>query len=174
MEHIEPDLKYCLGCEDEYRAEIEHCAGCGAVLITGQELMDRLAARQEQQSAHDLELGPDNDLVTVQRGSLADLKSLEELLRSQGVAALIAGDENSCGKGCCSPAFFLQVRQGQLQETVTLLEHHFRNSTGLGEHDTSHSNGLFDERVAMATCPACGFSFATTTTTCPDCGLCFG
>ena len=45
---IEPDLKYCPKCDDEYRAEIEKCATCGIELITGLQKIEREEALREK------------------------------------------------------------------------------------------------------------------------------
>ena len=57
---IDPDCKYCLACEEEYRAEIAHCADCGhawdALLDIGACFWAELAshARQLMDSVHRL------------------------------------------------------------------------------------------------------------------------
>ncbi len=174
MEYIEPDLKYCPQCDDEYRWEIEQCAACGVELITGQEQLERLAARQRRLEGRSTELQAGDDLVSLRRGPLAEVRYLEGLLRAERIATLVAGDDDSCGKGCCPSSFYLQVRQEDAQEALALLNRDFRASTGLDAHDTSHCEALFNPRAGVATCPACGFVFSTATTTCPDCGLCLG
>ncbi len=175
MDHIEPDLKYCLRCEDEYRADIERCGVCGDPLVTGREVQTRQAAQRERIAGRMREIGPDDELVVLRTGPLRDMKHLENLLRAERIPVVIAGDDKSCGKGCCPSTFFLQVRSDDSRDAYTVLEREFRTSTGLDSHDAGGGgDALFDERAGVACCPACGTSFATTTTTCPDCGLCFG
>ncbi|MCF6290798.1 MAG: hypothetical protein L3J03_07375 [Desulfobacterales bacterium] len=176
MEYIEPDLKYCPQCDDEYRSEIERCAACGVELISGREQLDRLAAQRQRLEGRSMELRADDNLVSLRSGPLAEIKYLEGLLQAKRIATLIVADDDSCGQGCCASSFYLQARQEDAREAQAVLNRDFRASTGLDAHDISHSDALFNPRAGAATCPACGFVFATTTTTanCPDCGLCLG
>ena len=174
MDHIEADLMYCVRCEDEYLATIERCGVCGDPLIIGKELMAQQAAQRERKDGRVMELSPDDDLVNVRSGPLVDMKHLESLLRNERIPSLIAGDDNSCGKGCCPSTFFLQVRHEDGQDALEVLEREFRATTALDSHDTGSGDALFDARAGVAICPACGTSFVTTSTTCPDCGLGFG
>ncbi len=171
---IEPDLKYCPQCNDEYRADIEMCAACNVALITGREVLAREEEKQrKRQSRVNATLSPDDDLVPIHRAPLADIRQFEELLAHEGIATLIAGDDKNCGKGCCPSTFYLQVRREDAQDAVTILEREYNRATGLDHHDTTHMNGIFNADAGQALCPACGHEFPTTTTTCPECGLCF-
>jgi uncharacterized OB-fold protein len=68
----------------------------------------------------------------------------------------------------------LQVREGDVQDAVTILAREFRESTGLADHDLSHLQAAFDPRAPQTICPACGTPLAPTAATCPDCGLRIG
>ncbi|MCW5200967.1 hypothetical protein VU07_04100, partial [Desulfobulbus sp. F4] len=48
---IEPELKYCPKCGDEYRAEIIACAACAVSLISGREVIE--LRRQEERKLVD-------------------------------------------------------------------------------------------------------------------------
>jgi len=171
---IDPDLKYCPQCNDEYRAEIEKCAACGLALLTGRQRLAMEEERRRRCEGKSVELAATDELVNIRQGSLADMKHLEKVLRAESIAALIAGDENSCGKGCCGSNFYLKVRLTEAQDAMAVLEAEFRRATGLAQHDLSHAGNIFNPQAGEAICPACGFIFPTTTTTCPDCGLCLG
>ncbi|OGQ97966.1 MAG: hypothetical protein A2521_03220 [Deltaproteobacteria bacterium RIFOXYD12_FULL_57_12] len=171
---IEPDLKYCPQCDDEYLPEIRLCAACGIELISGTEKLARVEARQRRLESRVVELTPDDELVNIRRGPLADIKRLENLFREERIGTLIAADESACGKGCCPTSFFLRVRRQDAREAMELLDWDFRRTTGLDGHDVKHANAVYDAATEEAVCPACGHAFSTTTSTCPDCGLCFG
>ena len=170
----EPDLKYCPRCGDEYRAEIERCAVCGVELLLGSAMQALKAGKEVQRERRVGELTPEDDLVVIHKASLTDIRHLEELLRHERIACLVAGDDQSCGKGCCPTTFYLQVRREDARDAVGVIQALHARNTALHHHDTSHSHGVFNADAGEATCPACGHTFPTAFTTCPDCGLCFG
>ncbi len=67
---VEPDLKYCPQCDDEYRAEIEKCAACEIDLITGQQKIEREEALRKKLASRVDDLSPDDDLVPIRRGTI--------------------------------------------------------------------------------------------------------
>lgn len=167
------DLKYCPQCRDEYRADITTCAACQIELLTGGEMTDFVGQRQASRDNRRGPLTPDDDIVTIHKGSMADLQRLAELFAADNIGAAIVGDEGGCNKGCCGTTMSLQVRREDAQAAYQLIQDDFQQATGLADHDTRHCHGVFDQDAGQATCPACGFEFETSTTTCPDCGLCF-
>lgn len=169
---IEPDLKYCPRCMDEYRADIVQCAACKVELISGEQLLRMEEERKGGRGP--VELSPDEELVPVRRGPLRDMKHLRSLLAAEGLAALVVADGQSCGKGCCGTEVLLSVRPVDVPDVMKILQREFVRTTGLADHDTSFATAVFNTGVEEAVCPACGHVFATNTTTCPDCGLCFG
>lgn len=168
---IEPELKYCPQCDDEYMPEIEKCHGCGVVLITGRQKMEVVEARRLRLEGRRGELSPDDDLVNLRRGPLAEMKQLEKVLGREVIPCLVAADDASCSGRCCPTNFFLQVRRDDIPDAVAALEQEFRRTTSLDEHDTTHAEMVFDPSAQAAVCPACGHSFAPTSASCPDCGL---
>jgi len=171
---IEPDLKYCPKCDDEYRAEIEKCAACGIELITGLQKIEMEETRRKRLESRTSELSPDDDLVEIQRGPLPDLRYLSSLLDKENIATLLVGDMKSCGKTCCPTIYNLLVRREDGMDTMHIIEEEHRRATALAHHQNSHSDAIFNPHAAEAQCPACGHSFPTTETSCPDCGLSFG
>jgi hypothetical protein len=171
---IDPELKYCPQCDDEYMPEIVQCAACGVELITGRMKIDMLKEQERKRAAAMEELSPEDDLVSIRRGPLGEIKHLGNRLNDAMIATLIAGDENSCGKGCCPSTFYLQVRRQDAMEAMAVLQEEFRQTTALEDHDTSHVDNIFDTSASEANCPACGYAFPTTSTECPDCGLSLG
>lgn len=169
---IEHDLKYCPKCRDEYRQEIDTCAACKLTLVLGTDLlaMEKNSFRRNRKGP----LTPDDQLVVIFQGSLADLKHLKTLLEAEQIGAMISKEGGGCSTGGCAPKFHLQVRQEELPDALQVLAEEHRRATVLAEHDTAHAESVFNPEAKEAVCPACGFGFATTTTTCPDCGLCFG
>lgn len=171
---IDPELKYCPQCNDEYRAEIEQCAACEVLLITGAQRLESEKARQEQMATRKGELTPEDEVVVIERGSLHDLKRLEDLLAAERIGTRLIGDENSCSKNCCPSTFFLQVRREDAPAALELLAAEHHRLTGLDLADNAHTDAVFNPYAAEANCPACGCCFSTSSTTCPDCGLSFG
>lgn len=171
---VDPELKYCLQCNDEYMPEIENCGVCGMKLISGQEVMEKEEARNRRLESRAGRITPDDDLVNIRQGALPDMKRVEALLNSERIATLLVGDESSCGKGCgCASSFVLQVRREDAQDALMILADEFRRSTGLDHHDTSHADNIFDPLAAEVVCPACGHNFSPSAGACPDCGLQF-
>ncbi len=171
---VDPDLKYCPECHDEYRAEIIRCAACGIELITGVQKIALQEAQQKKLQEKNVELNPDDDLVVIRRGPLPDMRHLVELLQSENIATLLAADEKTCGKGCCPSVYDLLVKRDDGMEALHILEEEHRRTTGLADYDFSAADSVFNPEAGEACCPACGFSFPTTETTCPDCGLSIG
>lgn len=171
---IDPELKYCTQCKDEYVPKIMDCPVCGTRLLTGREVLEAEEARERRLQGRAATIGPDDEVVTIRQGVLSDLKRLEELLLAEKIATVIVGDESSCGQGCCATRFFLQVKPEDARDALQVLEEEFKRTTALNHHDTTHSDSIFNPYAEETVCPACGYSFPPTTTTCPDCGLCFG
>jgi len=173
-EMIDPELKYCPECEDEYRAEIEKCASCDVDLITGQQKMEMEEARRRKLESRTKELNPDDDLVIVRQGSLPDMQYLADILDKENIGALLMGDKKSCGQSCCPTLYNLCLKREDAMEGLQIIEEEHKKATGLAYHDHSGEDTVFNPHVGEAKCPACGHSFPTTQTTCPECGLSFG
>jgi hypothetical protein len=170
----EAELKYCPACRDEYRADIIICAACKITLVTGTEMLALVNQGQQARNSRRGSLTVDDDIVTIHKGPLADLKKMEKPFERENIGMMIVGDEGGCNKGCCPTTFFLQVRREDAQAAVALVQEDFLRVTALDDHDTSHCHAVFNQDASHANCPACGFEFETSTTICPDCGLCFG
>ncbi len=170
---IDPDLKYCPRCNDEYRADIVSCAECGVELLTGLQMQAMLDERRRR-AGRPTEISPGEELVDVRRGPVLQIKELQVLLREQGIPSLVAGEGGgNCGKGCCGTNLILRVRPDDAREVARIMEEEYVRGTALAEYDTRHAGAVFNRAAQEATCPACGCSFPTTTTICPECGLCF-
>ncbi len=168
---IDPELKYCPGCEDEYRAEIERCAVCGMELLSGQQILEMQKAGKEKNLPQ--EISADDELVDIRKGSMVEIRNIQTLLENEGIASVTTGGDKSCGKGCCGGELFLKIRVADIQDALKFLEKEHIRSTGLEDHDISHMDAVFNTAALETTCPACGCKFEPTTPTCPDCGLCF-
>lgn len=171
---VEPDLKYCPQCNDEYRAEIEKCAACGIILITGRQKIEMEAALRKKLERRSTELNPDDDLVALRRGPLPDMRHLATLLNSENIGTLLAGDEKTCAKSCCPTVYDLLVKREDGLEALHIIEEEHRRTTGLAAYDHPHADAVFNPEAGEACCPACGHFFPTSETACPDCGLSFG
>jgi len=171
---IDPELKYCPKCGDEYRADIETCASCEVTLITGRDKIAKEEARKQRLNSRRGELTPEDDIVALHKGPLTDIKHMEDLLAAENIATLTVGDEQSCGQGCCPTNYILLVRREDAQDAVQIINAEYQRATALEHHDTCHAESVYNRDAGQATCPACGHTFPTTLESCPDCGLCFG
>ncbi|MGV1099058.1 zinc ribbon-containing (seleno)protein DG [Thiovibrio sp. JS02] len=172
---IDPELKYCPKCRDEYRADIIQCAHCAIPLIMGSEF--RGIEQQRRSHLHNRKgaLTPDDELIVIHQAGLADSRHLQALLEAERIGTLLAGDDKGCGKKSCGPPkFYLQVRREDVAPALEIVQEEYRRTTGLDGHAATGADAVFDPEAGEAVCPACGFTFATTTTVCPDCGLCLG
>lgn len=170
---IDPQLKYCPKCNDEYRAEILACAVCDSPLLSGVELLDMQRVGQDKRTARKGALGEEDELVSARRGPLAEMRAYEQVLQREGIATMLAGEEKSCGKNCCPSSFDLLVRREEAAEAVQLIAAEIRRTAPLDGPGGSHHDAVFHDEAAETTCPACGHKFPPTPE-CPDCGLCFG
>lgn len=170
----DPELKYCPQCRDEYRAEIEKCASCNLLLLSGQSMAEVMGQADQQRQARKGALTPDDELVTIHKGTLQELRYLEKIFKEENIGMLVMSDQPAgCQKGCCPTDYYLQVRQEDVMAAVTIIRAEFHRSTALDSHELDHSDQVFNSDASHATCPACGFEFETSTNICPDCGLCF-
>ena len=171
---VEPDLKYCPQCNDEYRAEIEKCAACGIELITGRQKMEMEEVLRKKLESRTAELSPDDDLVTLRRGPLSEMRRLAMLLNDEKIGTLLAGDEKTCSQSCCPTVYDLLVKREDGMEAFHIIEEEHRRTTGLEGYYHPNADAVFNPEAGEACCPACGHSFPTTESACPDCGLSFG
>ncbi len=178
---IDPQMHYCLKCNDEYMPDRKICGVCGAALLTGTEMLMQRQTSLQQTSRRKGALTPDDDIITIFKASLLDVKRLERQLQKENIGVLIWGDKPSCGKGCCGGGDLeLRVRREDAMAAMAIVEADFtRQTASHGVHNAVADYG-FDPEVATNSCPACGCSFAldlrdgSQGLTCPDCGLCFG
>lgn len=177
---IDPDLKYCPACNDEYRAEIERCAACGVDLITGKKKIELEEARRQKLAGRSAELSPDDDLVAMRRGPLSEMRRFEELLHNERIGTALIGDMKSCAKDrfgnstCCPTVYTLMVKREDGMEAHHIIEEEHKRTTGLAYHENINGDAIYNPHEREAQCPACGHAFPTTEKSCPDCGLTFG
>lgn len=94
---IDEDCNYCPDCGDAYRAEIEACPACSIPLISGSEKLAIVSRRETDPPPHAADISADDELVTIQKGKLGQLKSLQQLLKAEQVPSILAGDHVSKG-----------------------------------------------------------------------------
>jgi len=169
---FDPELKYCPKCNDEYRSEIFACAVCEATLLTGIEMLARQRAGEEKRASRKGELSETDEMVAVRRGPLGEIRTYEQLLKVEGIATLVVGDEHACGKGCCPSNFDLVVRREEGPEALKLIEAEIRRTSRIDTESADHHDAIFNSEAAETVCPACGHKFPPAPE-CPDCGLCF-
>lgn len=175
--NIDPEMRYCLRCNDEYEPEIVTCGGCGQALLSGVEVLALRQGGGQRQAKRKGPLTAADSIVTVFKAPLADVKRIERQLQRENIGAMIAGSGPSCGKGCCGGGEMeLRVRQEDAPAAMAVIEADFvRQTASHGEHGAVADYG-FDPLGHEHSCPACGCVFAPggQGMTCPDCGLCFG
>ncbi|MEW6428204.1 MAG: hypothetical protein AB1568_09245 [Thermodesulfobacteriota bacterium] len=169
----DPQLMYCPTCGDEYVAGVKQCAGCRIDLLCGGEMIARAEAQAARRNSRAAAIGPDDDVIPIYKGQMGDVRRIETLLGRERIAALVSGDEHSCGKGCCPSNFYVNVRREDAPDAVRIIEAEFDRTTAYGELDTSTAHAVFNPHAAEVQCPACGTTFVPTGSECPDCGLCF-
>jgi rubrerythrin len=180
MKDIDPELKYCPKCNDEYLAEIIMCAACEVELLTGEQLTNILEERQEKLAARSAELSPDDDLVVIRRGQLTEMQYLAQMLEKENIGSLLVGDMQTCAKdrfgntGVHPSTYDFQVKREDAAEAMQIIETEHRKETRLDHHDNINGDAIFNPVAEEAKCPACGYVFPTTERVCPDCGLSLG
>ncbi|MFT5726467.1 MAG: hypothetical protein ACI8PB_000588 [Desulforhopalus sp.] len=170
---IDPEMNYCPDCEDEFRGDIVKCPTCDVVLMTGDEKIQRKIAETASSSLRSMDISSDDELVSIRKAPLKDVKALQRILATERIPSILAGDEGSCGKGCCGPEMILQIRREDMDVAEGVLARDFVKSTALNIEDLKHADVIFDELAAETVCPACGCKFSPTVGACPECGLCF-
>jgi len=170
---IDPEMRYCLACDDEYMPHINKCGVCGADLITGRELLVKKQSRESELASRLGDLTEDDEIVTIFKAKVEEVKRIERLLKAENIGTLIVGDENTCGQGCCGGNVELRVRVQDARDAMTIIETDLDRTTMMHEHTAYEDHG-FNQEAKEHSCPACGTVFSTSETTCPDCGLCFG
>ena len=170
---IDPEMNYCPDCEVEFRSDIRKCPSCNVSLMTGKEKIVQQSAESESFNSRNMQISPDDELVSIRKGPLKDMKVLQKMLEKERIPAILAGDENTCNKGCCGSEMILQIKSTDMDEAAEVLARDFVKSTALNVEDLKHADVVFDEQAAETVCPACGCKFSPTVGACPECGLCF-
>jgi hypothetical protein len=172
---ISSELNYCPVCGDEYRADRIICAACDQELISGREKLAQIEEKEQLFSSRSMELSPDDELVILRKGPLKDIKQLQKLLAKERIPGVLAGDEQSCGKGCCGPEIYLQIRKNDVEPAMAVLSQDFIKSTALSSHDMTYVDAVYVQGAESTDCPACGCRFSPSVEkNCPECGLCLG
>ncbi|HKJ64129.1 MAG TPA: hypothetical protein VJ969_01920 [Desulfopila sp.] len=174
-EIVDPDLKYCPVCKDEYRPEIERCAFCEENLLSGAEL---LAGKKTDDATKNLQrastvINDGDTLVSLQGGSLLDMKRLKGLLAAEEVPAVLVKEDSCASSGCGGPRIIVQIREQDLQRAAVLLRQDHARTTVISDYQEVTAEAVFNPEAAMASCPACGHQFTPEGAECPECGLRF-
>ncbi|GEM_PF-250263 len=175
VDGVDPGMNYCPVCGDEYRAASKRCAACDVDLITGGEKLDQVMGKEQVVAGRSMVLSVDDELVTLRKGALNDMKHLKALLGKERIPSILAGDEKTCSKGCCGPEMYLQVRESDTETALAVLAQDFIESTSLSGHDLTNVDAVYVHEAESNICPACGCQFPSDEQmNCPECGLCFG
>jgi hypothetical protein len=170
---IDPAMYYCSSCGGEFRLNIPTCPSCRIGLISGAEKLAQLVQEQNRNAGRSMELQPGTELVSIRKGPLREIKYLLGVLEEGYIPGIISGDDSGCGKGCCGPEMYLQIRKDDVGPALEILAKDFVKSTALDTHDLCNAAAVFDPTAAVALCPACGSKFSPSIGACPECGLSF-
>jgi len=172
---LESKLKYCPECKDEYRQEFSQCAVCKIELINRDTAAASLLQHENRRRSRSLEISTDDELVSVKRGNLLEMKNLQRLLKQELIGSLLVEECSDGNAGCCNSKIFdLKVKEDDTNEAHQILVDEYKRTTALDSHEFhGEAATVFDQRAAEATCPACGAHFQTDSRVCPECGLCF-
>lgn len=96
---IDPDMRYCPSCGDEYRADITTCAGCQVELVSGAEKLAEAKRQVKDFTSRSMEIGAGDPRVAVRGGKLRDLKPYQLLLAKERIPSLLTGEAGDCRKG---------------------------------------------------------------------------
>ena len=94
---IDPDLKYCPKCKDEYRADIEMCAECGIILLSGSEMLSANGQFEKVRNRRKGAIVPGDDIVPIHKGPLGELRPIEKELLAENIGVIISKDAEGCG-----------------------------------------------------------------------------
>ena len=169
------ELKHCPQCEDEYRQEFSRCAACQCELVAGGKKAGGKTGNERSRDERDLHITPEDEMLAMRRGSLAEMRTIQRLLKKEFVGSLLAEDLSGQSGGCCNSKIFnLSVKKEDAALVQQILAEDFKRTTALDDHDYQPAAAVvFDQRSAQAHCPACGCQFKTEDRACPECGLCF-
>lgn len=171
---FDPQMKYCQACGDEYVPDVTNCGVCGSVLYSGAEMLSAYHEKKKVFSYRKGALTTKDDVVTIFRGPLAEVKRIGALFAAENIGTRIVGEGGGCKKGCCSPDVELVIRREDGAEAQRLINADFEKMTGVSSFSHDIVDNGYDPGSEKSTCPACGFVFDTCSAACPDCGLCFG
>jgi len=171
--YIDPELKYCPKCGDEYIPERDDCAACNIELLSGARLLELQEEQRRQRDERSRAITAEDKVVGIRKGTVFDMKQWQARLEREGFPSLLVKDDQGCGSKCGGSDVVLQVRESDGQAVARIFSLDHLHSTGLKDHDITHVDAVFHADAEDTVCPACGITFSTSSTECPDCGLCF-
>ncbi len=177
---IDPEMRYCVKCKDEYMPEMTNCGVCGLPLVSGSEMRQQQQTSRQQAKNRKGALTPEDEIITIFKAALSDCKRIERQLQQENIGTLIFGEKSSggCGKGCCgSGEMEVKVRREDAQAALAIVEEDFKRQTASHDGHSAVADYVVDPESSENVCPACGTPFSPSAgqpLTCPDCGLCFG
>ena len=96
---IDPDMRYCPECSDEYKAKIKKCVLCDRDLISGSEKLEKLRLKELAFNGRSMIINAQDECVVIRNGKLRDLKLLQILLETERIPTIISGESAGGGKG---------------------------------------------------------------------------
>ena len=97
---IDPELKYCPKCKDEYRAEIELCADCRVTLLSGADMLSATKSAEAKKNARKGEIVWSDDVVSIHKGALNELKAIEKELKAENIGVILSKEGGGCSGSC--------------------------------------------------------------------------
>jgi len=153
-------FKHCPSCRSEFQEWVATCPDCRVPLVAPGTPLPPPEAPEVLPAA--------SELVAVERGLPAELRTLAEAFQHEGIASRIdaAPGADGVGRGAVGPnAFALYVREVDLPTAVRVRNAHL-------ERVVPDAAGLTAGVGAeLAACPACEAPLAEGAAECESCGL---
>ncbi|MDF1565570.1 MAG: hypothetical protein P1V51_21210 [Deltaproteobacteria bacterium] len=165
-------MPYCPACRSEFREGFDHCASCDRALVD--ELPDVSLEGIEAVEA----AVRSGEAIIVARGSLQDVRRMQEVLADFRVPAVVTGDAASCTSGSCSATYDVAVHPDSVRDAQNALAANYQAMLVNEGVDPASVEGVVElESGGETQCPACETLFVpedAASAECPDCGLFLG
>jgi hypothetical protein len=157
------EIKICPECRTEYFPHIEHCADCGALLLSpGDQQMEKVEKKDKKDKKLSGDEGLQAPVVVVREGSVKWIDELFGVLVDANINCLVNAD-NECKKSCCGSICRLLVSLKDFKRAHERIEKYLSEL-----HPEIRAS---EELAQQGKCPACGSPVNAGALECADCGL---
>jgi hypothetical protein len=169
-------MPYCPICRGEYRQGFTVCAVCDAHLVAS---LDQAAPVMDDRSMAEYLAG--EELVLLTSMTIDKLKPLKNLLCRNGIANMIARQDESCGSGnCitggCATNLDLVIAAKDIERAADILRAEFKQLAATVDElgDPDRLDRAIELDAESFPCPACEGEIKGGSAECPHCGLYVG